>query len=107
MPTSASHLNYNFTYKIESIDIERCSVVVTYTPEDVDLLPYTLNVGIGMLSIGHFVHEANNELIYQSDADIPFQERIKKSITIVAPVEMWKVQKGMVQEITFLNSLKV
>jgi len=60
-----------------------------------------------MLSIGHFVHEANNELIYQSNADIPFQERIKKSITLAAPVEMWQVQKGMVEEITFLNNLKV
>lgn len=107
MPTSASHLNYNFTYKIESIDIERCTVAVTYTPEDPDLLPYGLNIGIGMLSIGHFRHASNNELIYQSDDDIPFQERIKKSITLAAPVEMWQVQKGMIQEITFLNSLKV
>lgn len=107
MPNSASFLDESFTYTIDSIDIERCSVVVTYLSDNANLVPYILNVQIRPYDINHFRHAANNELIYSTYDDIPFHAKVTKSIEYGAPVEMWKIQKEMVENIEYLNSLKV
>lgn len=107
MPTNTTVNNFNFSYKIESIDVENCSVVIKYIPENENLLIRTYNVNLRIHPKEVFgTHSSNNELIFPDDNQIPFENHVKYSIEISAPVHEWKVHQKMLESMEYLNSLK-
>ena len=107
MPVLVNTSSVPYNYKVHSIDIQLCSIIVTYTPIDEELLPVQLNCVLHFAPYDYFRHSANNELIYAIDQEIPFREHLKYSIENSAPIHQWKMQKMMIDNMSDIDNLKL
>lgn len=84
----------NYTTEITSIDIERTSFVVLYTPEDVSLSPISLNVGFQIQPYQDILDDFGSQ-VYANQASVPFSTHIEYSKRMAAPTHIWEKQRMM------------
>ena len=83
--------NYNFSYTIDTINIEEGTFVVHYIPESEYLTPVSLNTYLIERDFTSFRDE-NNNLLYTSQSEVPFSEHIKNTVDLVTPIAKWRKQ---------------
>ena len=88
--------NFNYTYTIKNISIEQGTLEITFTPEDNVLSPVTLNAMLQMVSYLD-IRNGNNELVYPSQDDVPFNVHLENTVKTTAPTLQWKKQYTLIE----------
>ena len=94
-----SVLDVSYSFKILSADVEQSTVLIEYNPADDDLIPITLNCNIVLASPDGFSDQS-----YSNPEDIPFEEHLKVTARVHAPLTAWKGQKWAVLNGTAINN---
>lgn len=94
---------FSYTYKIKSLDVETCSGMVQYIPDDINLSPIEFIMSFRLIDYKMFLDD-NGELIYNSQEEVPYQTNVEKHISTNAPHEMWASQEAMMANMEFLRS---
>lgn len=97
----ASEITY--TYEIASIDILQGTMAVNYIPDNLELSPLKFNMRIIELPYTHFKNDIG-EVIYASQSDVPFDVIIDRIIKDHAPIDTWKSQNFMMNNLDALTS---
>lgn len=92
-----SHLGFDFTYKIKSLDIEHGTMVIEFDPVDPELLPIELNC---------LFHE---KVLHNIDGTVQpieatFEESLEFTVKSCAPIASWRRHKLMLGNIDTLTS---
>lgn len=90
--------NYNFTYKVTQLNLENGTFEVEYVPESLDLTPVRLNLYL-MPKYYKEIVDANNELIYASQEEVPFELHMENTIDNCKPLGQWRNQYMMMSNI--------
>lgn len=93
-----SVLDVNYSFKIISADIEQSTVLIEYKPLDSDVLPITLNCNIVLAKPDSWPGD------YANPEDIPFEDHMKHTAEVHAPLSMWRGQKWAVINGTALSN---
>ena len=89
-------MNLNYSYQVVSIDIAGCHMVVKYLPEDEDLSPISYNNRIIERSFQD-IRDENNQLLFQSQEEVPFSYHLEYSCKYAAPLDLWRKQKLLIE----------
>lgn len=95
--------NYNFTYKVKTVNIENASIEVDYIPEDISLVPVKIFTNIIKRPINEIVDENNNP-IYKSEDEIPIKIHLDYTTEKSAPILRWRNQKVLLDNIDKLEN---
>lgn len=90
--------NYNFSYSVTQINLETGTFEVEYDPEDINLSPIKLNLGLLPKYYKEIV-DANNEPIYSSQEEVPFEVHFQNTIDLCKPIGQWRNQYLMFNNI--------
>ena len=83
--------NYNFSYAVTQINLENGTFEVEYLPEDINLSPVRLNLYLLPKYYKEIV-DANNELVYASQEEVPFEVHFENTIDRHKPLGQWRNQ---------------
>jgi len=90
--------NYNFSYAVTQINLENGTFEVEYLPEDINLSPVRLNLYLLPKYYKEIV-DANNELVYASQEEVPFEIHFENTIDRHKPLGQWRNQYLMMENI--------
>ena len=94
--------NYNYTYNVLNVNIEQGTFEVRFTPESENLSPVVLNTYL--LPVSYMdIRTANNELVYATQDDVPFDVHLENTIKSIAPLGQWKKQYILQENIDQLH----
>lgn len=91
-----SNEGVSFNYEVLSFDIEASTMVVQFTPTDADMIVSTFNCRFYRDMTDSYL-DANGNLV---EVTKTFTEHLENAIKNQAPIEIWKSQKIMVNNIT-------
>lgn len=94
--------NYNYTYKVNQINMENATFEVEYMPEDSNLSPVRYNLSLIPKYYKEIV-DANNNLIYASQDEVPFSIHMENTIDGCKPFNVWRNQYMMIKNIDSIH----
>ena len=94
--------NYNYKYTIQQVNIEQGTILVNFVPEDANLSPVSLNSYLIPVSYMD-IRDANNELVYATQDEVPFQVHLDNTVNNIAPLKQWKTQYILLENSTGLS----
>jgi len=94
--------NYNYSYNVTQINVENGTFEVEYLPESLDLTPIKMNLYL-MPKYFREIVDANNELVYASQEEVPFELHLENTIDSYKPMNQWRNQYMMVKNIDKLQ----
>ena len=95
---------FTFTRTIDSVDIPNGTVEITYTPTDTSLSEVSYNVNFQKVPDFRTLRDADNNLLYATEADVPFSEHLNYTVDSAAPHSFWTRQKYMINNAASLQA---
>jgi hypothetical protein len=95
---------HTFTKTIDSVDIPSGNVEITYTPTDTSLSAVSYNVSFQKVPDFRTLRDENNNLLYATEADVPFSEHLNYTVNSAAPHSFWTRQKYMIDNAASLQA---
>lgn len=97
-----SDITYTFT--IKSINISEGTFVIEYTPDDSLLMPVSYNTFLYEKNY-QTIRDENNNLIYNSQDEVPFSVHLDHTVKSAAPIDLWRRHKLLLDNVAVLQSL--
>ena len=98
-----SEENYNYSYNVTQINLENGTFEVEYVPESLDLTPVRINLYLMPKYFGEIL-DANNQPIYSTQEEVPFEMHIENTIDRCKPINQWRNQFLMLNNIDKIES---
>ena len=93
--------HYNYTYEIKGVDVQTGHLIIKWTPEDANLSPFELNTRLVYKQPSQIL-DANNNPVYATIEDIPFDVHLDYTVRTVAPHHEWHLQELLVNNVSGL-----
>lgn len=93
--------NFDFTYKITTVDILHGTLEIQFTPDSDELSPVMLNQPLLSKSF-YDIKDEDGNLIYSSQDEVPIEEHLEYSVIMCAPFTQWRRQQLMLDNYNVL-----
>ena len=94
--------NFDFSYRITTVNIEQGTVEIEYIPDDLDLSPYKVNQFL-LPRYPHEILDGNGQQIYSTMEEIPIEQHILNTIKVTAPLVTWRKQRILLENYDYLD----
>lgn len=96
--------NFNFTYIIDSVDIQAGTILINYIPNDSNLSPVFLNCLL-LTKDYKTILDDNQNLVYNSEDEVPLIEHVKHTVDVNNPIDVWSKQSKLLNNAVMLQNL--